>query len=179
MAADSQEPIAGGVRPNDEVAAVQAGMSCWRPALRRCGSAAALASMTLILASCAGESTPGPAGAAGPAAAAADAGQLRITQVRVGNGIPVEGALSYIRIERATGGTLIGRQLPDSGKLSLKLDPGAYRLVSWQRTCDANCGNLDPPSSRCARPFTVRRREPLEATIRVNFASSCVIVLRR
>jgi hypothetical protein len=97
----------------------------------------------------------------------------------VGNAIPVEGALSYIRIERAAGGTLIGRQLPDSGKLRLKLDPGAYRLVSWQRTCDANCGNLDPPSSRCARPFTVRRGEPLEATIRVNFASSCVIVLRR
>jgi hypothetical protein len=149
-------------------------MSCWRPALRRCGSAAALAFMTLILASCAGGSTPGPAGAAG-----ADAGQLRITQVRVGNAVPVEGAFSYIRIERGTGGTLIERQLPDSGKLRLKLHPGAYRLVSWQRTCDANCGNLDPPSSRCARPFTVRQREPLEATIRVNFESTCVIVLRR
>jgi hypothetical protein len=93
--------------------------------------------------------------------------------------MPVEGALSFIRIERAAGGTLIERQLPDSGKLMLKLDPGAYRLVSWQRTCDGNCGYLDPPSSRCARPFTVRQREPLEATIRVNFASRCVIVLRR
>jgi hypothetical protein len=158
---------------------MQAGMSYWRPALRRCGSAATLAFMTLILASCAGESNPGPAGATGPAAAGADAGQLRITQVRVGNAMPVEGALSYIQIERATGGTLIERQLPDSGKLMLKLDPGAYRLVSWQRTCDANCGNLDPPSSRCARPFTMRQREPLEATVRVNFASGCVIVLRR
>jgi hypothetical protein len=28
--------------------------------------------------------------------------------------------------------------------LALKLDPGAYRLISWQRTCDPNCGNLDP-----------------------------------
>jgi len=159
---------------------VRVAMSCWRPALRRRGSAPALALMTLILASCAVLSNPGSAIMTAPAGVAgAGAVQLRITQVRVGNAIPIEGALSYIRIERATGVTLIERQLPDSKMLTLKLDPGAYRLVSWQRTCDANCGNLDPPSSRCARPFTMRQREPLEATVRVNFASGCVIVLRR
>jgi hypothetical protein len=80
----------------------------------------------------------------------------------------ISAALSYIRIERAAGVTLIEGQLPDSKMLALKLDPGAYRLISWQRTCDPNCGNLDPPSTRCARPFTMRQREPLEATVRVN-----------
>ena len=114
-----------------------------------------------------------PAGVAG-----AGAVQLRITQVRVGNAIPIEGALPTSG-SSAPPESRLERQLPDSGKLRLKLHPGAYRLVSWQRTCDANCGNLDPPTSRCARPFTVRQREPLEATIRVNFASTCVIVLRR
>jgi hypothetical protein len=58
------------------------------------------------------------------------------------------------------------------------MPPGAYRLVSWQRICDGNCGNLDPPSQQCARPFTLRPGEQLTAAIRVNFASGCVIVLR-
>jgi hypothetical protein len=143
------------------------------PALRRGGLAAALVLMTLILASCA--SHPGPRPAAAPGASA---GQLRITQVKAGNAAPTEGALSYIRVERAAGGTLLDRRLPGSQKVTLRLHPGAYRLVSWQRTCDGNCGNLDPPTDRCARPFTVKPHQKLEATIRVNFATGCVIVLR-
>jgi hypothetical protein len=72
------------------------------------------------------------------------------------------------------------RQLPGSGKLTLQVQPGAYRLVSWQRLCDGNCGTLDPPSQHCARLITLRPGDQLTAAIRVNFASSgCVIVLRR
>ncbi len=153
-------------------------MARWLPALRRCGCAATLALMTLILVSCTGRSNARPAVTTGPTAGA-DAAQLRITQVMVGHAVPVEGALSYIRVERATGATLIERQLPGSKKLTLKLDPGAYRLMSWQRICDGNCGYRDPPSDRCARPFRVKQREQLEATVRVNFASGCVIVLSR
>jgi hypothetical protein len=70
-------------------------------------------------------------------------------------------------------------ELPGRGKLTLTLQPGGYRLVSWQRICDANCGNLDPPSYQCARPFTLRQGERLHAAIRVNFTSGCVIVLHR
>ena len=91
----------------------------------------------------------------------------------------MEGALAFIRIERATGAAVIDRQLPGSGKLALSLDPGAYRLASWQRLCDANCGNLDPASSRCARLVTMHRHEQLLAIIRVNFRAGCVITLRR
>jgi hypothetical protein len=144
------------------------------PALRRCGRAVTLATVTLVLASCAGHRGPGPA-AATPGAAA---GQLRITQVKVGHSSPVEGALSYVRVERAAGGTLLTRRLPGSQQLMLRLKPGAYRLVSWQRTCDGNCGNLDPPSDRCARPCTIKPHQKLEVTIRVDFASGCVIDLR-
>jgi hypothetical protein len=142
--------------------------------LRRRGRAATLASMTLVLASCAAQANPGPA-----STAVAHAGQLRIFQVTAGNAVPIEGALSYIRLERATGATVTERQLPGSDKLTLWVRPGAYRLVSWQRTCDANCGNLDPPTQYCARPFTLRPGDQLTATIRVNFASGCVIVLHR
>jgi hypothetical protein len=111
-----------------------------------------LASMTVLLASCAAQAAPGPA-----ATAPAQAGQLRILRVTVGNAVPIEGALSYIRVERATGVTVIDRQLPGSHRLTLQLPPGAYRLASWQRFCDGNCGNLDPPSQHCARPFTLRQ----------------------
>jgi hypothetical protein len=116
----------------------------------------------------------------GPAATApVNAGQLKITQVTDGDAIPVEGALSYIRIERETGAALTERQLPGSHQLWLRVPPGAYRLVSWQRTCDGDCGYLDPPSNRCARPFPLRPGEELDVAIRVNFTSGCVIVLHR
>lgn len=153
----------------------------WLPAFRRCARAAALALATLILASCAGHSSPGPTATTGPAAVPGpDAGRLRITQVRVGNAVPIEGTLSYIRIERASGVTLVERQLPAGQGLTVKLNPGVYQLASWQRTCDANCGHLDPPSNRCAQPFTVKQHEHLKATIRVDFGSpGCVIVLER
>jgi hypothetical protein len=149
-------------------------MACQWPMLRRRGRAVTLASMTLVLASCAAQATAGPA-----ATAPAHAGQLRIMQVTVGNAVPIEGALSYIRLERTAGTTVTERQLPGSDKLTLQVRPGAYRLVSWQRICDANCGNLDPPSQQCVRTFTVGPGEKLTAAIRVNFASGCVMVLRR
>jgi hypothetical protein len=141
--------------------------------LRRCGWAAMLALMALVLASCAGRSNPVATAPVPPA----NAGQLRITQIEAGSAGPTEGALSYVRVESPAGATLLTRQLPVSHKLLLRLKPGAYRLVSWQRDCDANCGHLDPPSDRCTRPFSVAPRQKLNATIRVNFASGCVIAL--
>jgi hypothetical protein len=98
----------------------------------------------------------------------------------VSSGRPYQSGSSVarVRVERASGVTLIERQLPGSQKLTPNLEPGAYRLASWQRICDVDCGNLDPPGNRCARPFTVRNRQQLEATARVDFASGCVIVLR-
>jgi hypothetical protein len=107
---------------------------------------------------------------------------VQITQVRAGNAAPTEGSLPYIRIERASGATLISRQLAGN-KLLIKLEPGAYRLASWQRICDGNCGNLDPPSNQCRRAFSVRQGEVLRAIVRVNFtrvgpASRCAIILQ-
>ena len=143
-----------------------------RARLRRGMRAVALASMALLFASCTAQASPAPAAPAG-------AGHLRITQVRVGDALPIEGALSYIRVERAAGAAIAERQLPESGTLTLTVPPGAYRLVSWLRICDANCGNLDPPGDQCARPFTLGRGEGLHAAIRVTFTGRCVIVLHR
>ena len=149
-------------------------MACRRPAIRRCRRAAILVLVPLLLGACTAQASPSPAATAGAAAGTA---QLRITQVRVSASVPIEGSLSYVRLER-TGGTTVTERLPDSGKLALTVRPGAYRLVSWQRICDANCGNLDPPSNRCARPFTLREGDRLQVVIRLDWASPrCAIVL--
>ena len=50
---------------------------------------------------------------------------------RAGKAVPIEGALSYIRINNRTGATLTQRQLPDSHTLTLTVPPGTYRLVRW------------------------------------------------
>jgi hypothetical protein len=140
-----------------------------------------LALLTLtgsLLAACGGQARP----AATPQATAAGnpgPAHLQITQLTVGTAFPVEGALSYIRVERADGAVVAVRQLTGK-KLVIKVDSGVYRLASWQRSCDGNCGNLDPPSSRCERTFSVRQDELLQTTIRVNFtspATRCLIVL--
>ena len=141
---------------------------------------APLAFAALLLTSCASQ-----ARSAGPpeATAAADRGSahLRITQVTVGMAFPVEGTLSYIRVERADG-LVLTAQRQWGKKFVIKLGPGVYRLTSWQSICDGNCGNLDAPSKPCERALSVRGGELLQATVRVNFASvqtPCVIVLRR
>lgn len=67
-----------------------------RPMIWRCGQAAVLASMTVVLASCAAQASPMPR-------TAAQAGQMRIVQIGVGKAVPIESALSFIRIESAVG----------------------------------------------------------------------------
>ena len=107
------------------------------------------------------------------------AGHLVIKNIRVGDGIPIEGAITFVRVKRPSGRVVLTRRLPASDRLTLPLRPGRYRLVSWQRLCDGNCGTLDPPSHRCARSLTIRPAERLRATIRVNYAvAGCVIRLR-
>jgi hypothetical protein len=107
------------------------------------------------------------------------AGHLAIKKIRVGDAIPIEGAITFVRVKRPSGRVVLTRRLPASDRLTLPLRPGRYRLVSWQRLCDGNCGTLDPPSHRCARSLTIRPAERLRATIRVNYAVGCVIRLRR
>jgi len=108
------------------------------------------------------------------------AGHLAIRKIRVGDAIPIEGAITFVRVKRPSGRVVLTRRLPASDRLTLPLPPGRYRLVSWQRLCDGNCGTLDPPSHRCARSLTIRSAERLRATIRVNYAvAGCVIRLRR
>jgi hypothetical protein len=47
----------------------------------------------------------------------------------------------------------------------LRLDPGEYRFVSFQRACEGNCGSLDSPSDDCNQ--IVRVNEPADLTVTV------------
>jgi hypothetical protein len=95
-----------------------------------------------------------------------------------------EGAVSFVRIEtdgRGVAGAKGGGPL--NGVIRLK--PGAYRLVSFQRPCEAACpsesiggpGSLDPPTDGCSRAFEVEDAERLHARISVEPGRHCVINL--
>ena len=143
----------------------------WLPVVMLTAAALAAGSFTA-------QASTGQAGTA--QAGVRPAGHLVIKKIRVGDAIPIEGAITFVRVKRPSGRAVLTRRLPASDRLTLPLRPGRYRLVSWQRLCDGNCGTLDPPSHRCARSLTIRPAERLRATIRVNYAAAgCVIRLRR
>ena len=72
------------------------------------------------------------------------------------HGLYIEGAFSYVRVERLNGDEVLEIRL-EQRKSDLHLDPGAYRFASYQRACEGNCGSLDPPSDECERVIRVER----------------------
>jgi hypothetical protein len=106
-----------------------------------------------------------------------DAGRLHVRQIFVpGGGVYTEGSYSYVRIERG-GHTvaqvrLSGARIP---KAAIQLDPGSYRLISFQRACDGNCHRLDSPTDTCGRAFSMGRKGSLRATVRFSPGNGCRI----
>src|SRR5262245_24041114 len=98
-----------------------------------------------------------------------------------------EGSYSYVRIENLDGDELIERRFTQEprkiGKLrflstmTLRLDPGSYRLVSFQRPCDVNCSVLDPATDRCSREIVASRDRPVRARITVRPGAGCTVTI--
>ena len=103
-----------------------------------------------------------------------DATDLRVVQVwDESAGLYSEGARSYIRIETVAEEQLVERELEPTAagaEATIKLDPGDYRLVSWQRPCDGSCDSLDEPTERAI----VDALDELQA-----FGTTIVIVAHR
>jgi hypothetical protein len=133
----------------------------------------------LLLSACAGDDPPDP----GP-----DAVDVSVRQIYdMSQGTYIEGAYSYIRVEKLDGSEPIEKQFTQEGRkldelrllstITLRIDPGSYRLVSFQRPCNANCANanLGPPTDECSREFVVVRGRPVEATITVRPGEGCSV----
>src|ERR671937_1051484 len=99
---------------------------------------------------------------------AAHPATLHVQQEWVGRGMYTEGSYSYVRVER-DGDKVVQVRLSDerTPRATVRLDPGSYRLVSFQRPCDGNCGILDPPTDECARSLEAFEGAILEAVVRI------------
>jgi hypothetical protein len=127
-----------------------------------------LATATLLTgASCGGSQSP---------TVHSGAGRLQVKQtVDLTGPIPIEGAYSYVRVESEGDDEVVEERLPGDGTATISLDPGSYRMISYQRTCDPSCGNLDAASDRCAKAFTLKEGEATSASVRVTYGSGCTI----
>ena len=121
---------------------------------------------TGTLAACGGE------GASGPAV-------VYVRQERSGPPF-IEGSFSYVRVVGSDGKTVTTKRLQRTSEndpflhVGLLLDAGEYRLVSFQRVCSGNCGELEPPSHRCDYALEAGG-ETVALVVRLNAPSGCEI----
>jgi hypothetical protein len=129
---------------------------------------ALFASLALFAPACGATSEPAQEGG-GPV-------DVRVRQVLdPSKGLYIEGSYSYVRVERPDGEEVLKERL-EGERILLRLVPGEYRLISFQRPCDANCGFLDPPTDRCEGLIMVRRAaEPLNVVVTVSPGEGCTI----
>jgi hypothetical protein len=115
--------------------------------------------------------------AAAPAGAghAPDRGSLTLsTRVDASKGPYIEGSISYLHLKR--GDRVVARR-SGSGPIRTRLKPhaGLYRVVSYQRPCDGNCSELDPPTDRCSKRVRVYAGESSSARVVTKPGSGCTI----
>jgi hypothetical protein len=126
----------------------------------------ALLSVLVLAAGCGG-------GLRSPATQTAT-GELRVREVHLtGAPFAIEGEFTYVRIEGEE------HVLHPPADLRIGLTPGSHQVEVWHRTCDGNCGNLDPPTDRCAAEVTVAEGGTALATIRNWPGTPCRIVAGR
>jgi WD40 repeat protein len=146
------------------------------PSQMRLSSLTALVAVALLAAAgCGGDRTETPY-STGP-----DAAELRVVEVHVpGAPFAIEGEITYLRLERADGGVVKEATLPNASEppFRVAVEPGRYTLAVWHRTCDGNCGYLDPPSDRCRAGLDLRPGSSTEVTIENSPGSDCRAVTR-
>jgi hypothetical protein len=105
---------------------------------------------------------------------------LRVVEERVpGSALYIEGSYSYVRVEH-DGHQIAQVRLTDAPtpRATVRLGPGSYRLVSFQRACDGNCGILDSPSDGCDLTVEVSADRVVTATVRFSPGKGCTIAVR-
>jgi hypothetical protein len=121
----------------------------------------------LVLAGCGGSQ---------PAPRSAQPAKLHVRQEWVGGSVYIEGSYAYVRVEqdekKVVQVRLKGRKTVET---TVRLEPGSYRLVSFQRPCDGNCGLLDPPTDQCSSEIEAKAGALVEATVRLSPGEGCTI----
>jgi zinc D-Ala-D-Ala dipeptidase len=110
-----------------------------------------------------------------PAGADAAPGTLDLRQsIDRSRGLYVEGSISYVRVRGVRGKLVVAKRVRRPRfRMQRRLSPGRYRVISYQRPCDGNCGALDPPIDRCARHVHVLSRGLTEVAVRVRPGRRC------
>lgn len=112
--------------------------------------------------------------------------RLHVEQILEG-GFYTEGSFGYVEVFEAGSGDLAFEQVftgEGPPVLDVELAAGRYRLVSFQRPCEASCpggatpgGALDPPTDRCEATFESTPGATVVATISVTPGQGCAIDL--
>lgn len=83
-----------------------------------------------------------------------------------------EGSISYLVIRHVDGTLVTWREFDAGGEgkaqvgLDVTLAPGTFRLESFQRPCDANCGFLDPAVMKCSRQISLSSGQVVRIMVR-------------
>jgi hypothetical protein len=99
-----------------------------------------------------------PRGSQKPSAA----GTLVVSQEIVAGGD--EGYIAFFLVSSSGSQVEEKRLRLTDDSVSFSLPEGTnYELLSYVRSCDGNCGGLDPPTAECRAPFTLKAGETLYA----------------
>jgi D-alanyl-D-alanine dipeptidase len=90
------------------------------------------------------------------------------------DGTYIEGSVSYLRIRK---GRRVVLERSRQGEVSVRarLRAGLYRVTSFQRPCDGNCSQLDPPTDRCSRRAIVFRGQSTSVRVVTKPGHGCRI----
>jgi hypothetical protein len=86
----------------------------------------------------------------------------------------VEGSIWHLRVVGSAGDAVLDRDLKND-RVSLKIPAGRYRLESYERPCDGNCGYLDPPTDNCSGIVTAEAGATVTVRVTLKPAKGCTI----
>ena len=97
----------------------------------------------------------------------------------------VEGSVSSLKVQATQDGDAVfdGRVTNgieargEDNVLDRRVEPGEYRVISYQRACQGTCAYLDPPTDRCEATMLVHAVLSLTATVVPLQRGGCVFRL--
>ncbi|MGH3712646.1 MAG: hypothetical protein ACRDT4_04185 [Micromonosporaceae bacterium] len=125
----------------------------------------AVAAVLLILGGCGGAASDGRADAEDRA----DAPTATLTVGQSGTTAPQ--TVWYVRVETTKAKSVAEKGVPgEEISLTVPLEPGTYRVISWWRKCQSVCPTsgeqgLGPLEQVCGAPVTVTERQKVSVTV--------------